>query len=100
MTDNRRDPTELWYRASAKNVVIFALTWLGEAFLILMFVKWVIHGSAIVYLLMIPWTLVGLIVVVRPNWLMRLSQRMSRASDKFLEQAGELFEKRPPPGFP
>jgi hypothetical protein len=27
----RRDSTELWYRASAKNVVIFAMMWLGEA---------------------------------------------------------------------
>jgi hypothetical protein len=41
----------LWYRARAKNVVIFALMWLGEAFLVLKFLKWVIHGSALVYLL-------------------------------------------------
>lgn len=30
---------------SAKNGVIFAVMWLGEAFLILMFIKWVIQGS-------------------------------------------------------
>jgi hypothetical protein len=70
--------------------------WLGEAFLTLMFFKWVIHGSALVYLLLVPWTLFGLIMVVRPNWILG----MTRALDKALEDAGALFEKRPPPGFP
>ncbi len=96
MTDNRRDPNELWYRASPKNVVIFALMWLGEAFLILMFAKWVIHGSAVLYLLLVPWALFGLIMVVRPNWIMRVM----RAWEKNLERVGEQLEKRPPPGFP
>ena len=91
-----QNPVELWYRASAKNVVIFALMWLGEFFLILMFFKWVIHGSALVYLLLFPWALFGLIMVVRPNWILRAT----RAFDKALEDAGALFEKRPPPGFP
>lgn len=91
-----QNPTKLWYRASAKNVVIFALMWLGEAFLMLKFFKWVIHGSALVYLLLVPWALFGLIMVVRPNWILRAT----RASDKALEDAGALFEKRPPPGFP
>jgi hypothetical protein len=77
-------------------VVIFALMWLGELFLILKFFKWVIHGSALVYLLLVPWALFGLIMVVRPNWILRAT----RAFDKALEDAGALFEKRPPPGFP
>ena len=85
-----------WHRASAKNVLIFALIWLGEAFLILKFLKWVIHGSAGVYLLMAHWTALGLIMVVRPNWVLG----SMRAFDKALEDAGALFEKRPPPGFP
>jgi hypothetical protein len=76
-------------------MVIFALMWLGEAFLVLKFLKWVIHGSALVYLLLVPWTLFGLIMVVRPNWVLGFT----RASEKFYEQAGALFEKRPPPGF-
>ena len=91
-----QNPGGLWYRASAKNVVIFALMWLGEAVLTLMFFKWVIHGSALVYLLLVPWALFGLIMVVRPNWILRAT----RALDKALEDAGALFEKRPPPGFP
>ena len=77
-------------------MVIFALMWPGEAFLCLMFVKWVIHGSAAVYWLMVPWMLFGLTIVVRPNWILRVT----RASDKALEQALDQFEKRPPPGFP
>ena len=91
-----QNPVELWYRVSAKNTVIFALMWLGELFLILKFFKWVIHGSAAVYLLMVPWTLFGLIMVVRPNWILHAM----RWFDKALEDAGALFEKRPPPGFP
>jgi hypothetical protein len=91
-----QNPVKLWYRASAKNVVSFALMWLGEFFLILMFFKWVIHGSAFVYLLLVPWALFGLIMVVRPNWILRAT----RALDRALEDAGALFEKRPLPGFP
>ena len=77
-------------------MVTFALIWLGEALLCLKFVMWVIHGSAALYFLMVPWGLFGLIMLVRPNWILN----MQRTSDKALEQAGELFEKRPPPGFP
>lgn len=93
VTDNRRDLTELWYRASAKNVVIFALMWLGAAFLTLMFVKSVIHAAQ--YLLLVPWTLLGSTMVVRPDWIMRAT----RAWEKDLERVGEQLEKRPP-GFP
>ena len=96
MPDDRPESTELWYRASAKNVAIFTLMWLGEAFLILMFVKWVIHGSAALYLFMIPWTLFGLILLLRTSWIVR----MERALWKQLERVGEQWEKRPPPGFP
>ena len=96
MPDDRPDSTELWYRASARNVTIFALIWLGEALLILMLVKWAIHGSAAVYLLIIPWALIGLILVLRPGWIVRMDQ----AFWKVLERIGEPWEKRPPPGFP
>ncbi len=96
MTDNRPGTNELWYRASAKNTAIFALLWSGEAFLILMFIKRVIHGSAALYLLMVPWTLLGLTMVVLPNWIVRVT----RAWEKSLERVGENLEKRPPPGFP
>ena len=93
MTDNPRGPSKLW---SVKNLMIFALAWLGEAFLILMFVKRVIHGRAALYLFLVPWTLLGLMMVVRPNWIMRVTQ----AWQKDLERTGEQLEKRPPPGFP
>jgi hypothetical protein len=91
-----QNPAGLWYRASAKNVVIFALMWLGEFFLILMFLRRVFHGSTAVYLLVFPWASFGLIMVARPNWILRATL----ALDKALEDAGSLFEKRPPPGFP
>jgi hypothetical protein len=96
MNDNRDDATAPWYKASAKNLVLFALMWLGEGFLTLLFVKWVIHGSVAVYWLLVPWALFGLVILLRPNWILSVT----RGFDKFLEQVGESLEKRPPPGFP
>jgi hypothetical protein len=96
MTDNLRHPAQPRIRASPRNLMIFATLWLGEAFLILMFVKWVIHGSASLYLFMVPWTLFGLILIVWPKWILRVTQ----AWEKKLERVGENLERRPPPGFP
>jgi len=55
-----------------------------------MFVKWVIHGSAAVYLLLVPWMLFGLIGVVRPNWILG----MTRAFDKTLEDAASVIRSK------
>ena len=88
MAEDRPNLTEPRYRASAKNLLIFAVMWLGEGFLVLMFGKWVTHETRAVYLLMVPWTLFGLIVVIRLNWILRLT----RAFDKALEDAGAVFE--------
>jgi hypothetical protein len=96
MTNARGDPTKLWYRANAKNAMLFAVIWLGEMFLILKFVKWAIHGSAALYLFMIPWALFGLIMVVRPNWAIR----MKRATDEEIKRTMGRSQKWNPPGFP
>ena len=96
MTDNRRGPTALLYRMSAKNVVICASMWLGEGFLMLMFVKWALYRSAAVYLLMIPWTLLGWIIFARPNWI----QRTTRAVEEKVERDMERLDKWKPPGLP
>lgn len=97
MTDDGYDSPLLWYRASAKNRVIFLAIWAGNGVLSLTFVKWVVHGTAAVYWLLVPWTLFGLIMVaVRPSWILSVKHR----TDEMLEQAAESFEKRPPPGFP
>jgi hypothetical protein len=95
MTANRRDPREQWLGASAKTVMIFAVIWLGEAFFILIFCKWVFHTSAVLYLLMIPWSLLGWILAVRPNWFIR----MSKATENRLNRDLERMEKWNPPGF-
>jgi hypothetical protein len=79
MTDNGYNPNEPWCRASPKNVVIFSLIWLGEAFLNLIFVKWAIHGSAALYLILPPWTLLGLIMVVRPMWIVGMERALWKA---------------------
>jgi hypothetical protein len=96
MTDHRLDPKELWCRASPKHLVVFTLIWLGEPFLMLMFAKWVIHGSPHIYLLMIPWALFGLILVMRPNWVLRVMQ----AIDEKIERDWKRMDKWTPPGFP
>jgi hypothetical protein len=97
MTDNPNDSTPLWYRASATNVVIFSLLWLGEFFLILLFLKnWVFHTGAAIYLLMIPWALIGLIMVVRPNWI----PRILRVVEEKVERDMNRLDKWTPPGFP
>jgi hypothetical protein len=95
MTDKRSDPKELWYRASAKNVLIFVLIWLGAAFPVFMFIR-LIHGGAAFYLFLVPWALLGLMMLVCPNWLLRLT----RAWEKELERVGGQLEKRPPTGLP
>jgi hypothetical protein len=93
MTDKRM---EMWHRTSATNVLIFAIVWLGQSFLILMFVRWLIHGSAALYLFMVPWALFGFVIAMRPNWLIRFMQ----AWEKDSERTGEQLSKRLPPGFP
>ena len=69
---------------------------LGQSFLILMFVRWLIHGSAALYLFMVPWAFFGLVIAMRPNWFVRLVQ----AWEKDKERTGEQLSKRLPPGFP
>jgi hypothetical protein len=95
MPNGRDNPTELWYRASAKNMVFFVLIWLGAASPVFMFIK-MIHGSVALYLFLVPWALLGLTMLVRPNWLLRIT----RAWQKESERMGGQLEKRPPTGLP
>ncbi len=86
MTDDCREPVALWHKPSTKNVAILALIWFGEAFLILMFVRWVLHASAFLYLLMIPWAFIGVIVAARPNWLMRMMLAVENKTKRDMER--------------
>jgi len=96
MTDNSSKSTALWHETSAKNVVILALIWFGEAFLILMFITRALHGSTYLYLLMIPWALIGVIMAARPNWFVRVRQAMADKAKRDMER----LDKWTPPGFP
>jgi len=93
MTDDGHAPTEPWYRASPKNLAIFALIWSGEAFLILKFVTWVTHGSAALYLLMIPWTLFGSIIAVRPNWITRMTRVFEGELGPLIDGTHQVFRR-------
>jgi hypothetical protein len=96
MTDNYLKSTALWHKTSAKNVVILALIWFGEAFLILMFITRVLHGSTYLYLLMIPWGFIGVILAACPNWLARSVQATADKAKRDMER----LDKWTPPGFP
>jgi hypothetical protein len=94
MTNGRNNPTGLWYRASAKNVVIFVLIWFGAVFPVFVFIK-MIHGSVALYLLLVPWALVGLMMLVCPNWLLRLTRASEAVVFELLSSPLQIFL----PGF-
>jgi|tagenome__1003787_1003787.scaffolds.fasta_scaffold20989196_4 hypothetical protein len=96
MSSKLNEPTAIWYRKSAGHILLFGLMWLGECFLLLMFAKWLLHSSAVLYLLMIPWTLLGAVVFARPNWIMRMSEFMNQK----VERDTDRLDKWTPPGFP
>jgi hypothetical protein len=96
MTDDRRDATAFWYRTSSKNVMVFALIFLGEPLLILMFIKWAFHMSATWYLVMIPWAIFGLMMVIRPYWFVRIERAMKERFKQDMARFGQWM----PPGFP
>jgi hypothetical protein len=62
---------------------------LGEGFLMLMFVKWALHRSAALYLLMIPWTLLGSIIFARPNWIQRMTRAVENKVERDMERLGK-----------
>lgn len=70
--------------------------WVGEALLILRLFQWLFHESWTLYLLMIPWTILGVIMVIRPNWVIRAT----KAFDERMERDMQRFDKWNPPGFP
>ncbi len=92
MSDDSRDLTEVWYRSSAKNMVIFALIFLGEPFVILVFVKWAFHISAALYLLLVPYAAFGLVMVFRPNWILRVRRAMDDKFNRDLEKDSQWWD--------
>jgi hypothetical protein len=96
MIEKQGAGTELWYRASARNVVIFAIAWLLPWLPIVLFLRRIHVGPIFISLVVGPWVLVGLAMVVRPNWVERARQRWERE----LERVGEGLERRPPTGLP
>jgi len=80
----------------AKNAVIVVLSGLGTTLLILIFVTRVLHESAYYFLFMIPVAVYLGIMIVRPDWLLR----MYRAKQERAERDLERLDKWTPPGFP
>ncbi|HEY4979977.1 MAG TPA: hypothetical protein VII25_12485 [Candidatus Acidoferrum sp.] len=90
--DMLQDQPKVAHKLSPKRAIVFALIWLGEVFLILLFVKRVVHGSSTIYLLLVPWALLGLIMMVRPNWIPNPYDIDEKTEQK--------WKKWNPPGFP
>jgi len=65
------DVWEAWSKASAKNVLVFALIYFGEGFLFLLFVK---PGSAFSYFFGVAWTVFCLLATLRPHWFIHMMQ--------------------------
>jgi len=87
---------ELWYRASSKKMVILALIWLGQAFPILIFTKWAFHRNGLMYFFLVPWILLGSLLVVRPTLFSRITREMKEKE----KRAMDGLDKWTPPGFP
>ncbi len=85
--------SELWYRASSKKMVVLALIWLGQAFPTLIFIKWASHGNGFMYFFLVPWTLLGSLLVVRPELFSRITREMK-------EKRKRRLDNWTPPGFP
>jgi hypothetical protein len=103
VTPSNRDELQHWpddnsgsmkpfYQTSKKNLLLFALVWLGEFSLILLLIKWMFHASPKLFLFLIPWALFGGIMVFRPNCIERMTRLLNPSSDN--------ASKWNPPGFP
>lgn len=91
MSENPADSTQLRSGYTMKLRVIVCLMWCGWVFVAYAFLKWVMHVSSEVYWYLIPWTVVGPIFALRPDW----RRRFTLASDGSLERGLEQFDKRP-----
>ena len=82
-----------WYMLNRRNLIIFALIWVGEPLLVLIFLAKVLHTGSKIYLFMIPSLVFGLVLVLYPRQVMR-----------FVEDQDKKFQERPDksigPGFP
>jgi len=98
--DNKRSENPVLREPSlfrnAKSKVVFAVVWFGSAFLILAFWKSAAHHGSAIYFITVPWVLIGLLVLVRPVWIMRAMLAQEKTIEKDLERA----EKWIPPGIP
>ena len=96
MIENKHRGTELRFRAGAPNAVVFAIAWLGPLFLIVLFLRRIHVSTVMVLFIIMPSVLLGLIILVRPEW----AERMRRVTARELERTGEGLERRPPTGLP
>jgi hypothetical protein len=96
MTSDHKDAPKLWHGTSVRTLVIFSFAWLGAPLLVIAFINLLFHMGAILYLIMVPWVLFGMIFVLRPNW----GDRFARAIEEQEKRDSERFSKWKPPGFP
>jgi hypothetical protein len=96
MAGQGSEETELWFRASVRNSLVFAVMLMWPLVPIVFFLRRLPHGKMFSVLLVIPWSLFSAIIVLRPEWVISFT----RWHTKMMERTGESLEKRIPPGFP
>jgi len=96
MVGEARNAPEWQLRSSLKRRLFVALMGIAEGFLIVAFVKWMLHGSKMMYLYMIPAAAFFALLVARPNWLISLN----RKCDEEANRSWKKLDKWNWPGFP
>jgi hypothetical protein len=96
MADQPRNAPEFQPKFSLKQRLFFALSGMAEVFLIVAFAKWVIHGSKMMYLYMIPGLAFFSVFALRPNWLVSLNRRW----DEEANRSWKKLDKWNWPGLP
>ncbi len=92
MSGNSPSSKKWWPWASSKDLAIFGLIWWGEGFLILLFVESILRLSPLLYLLMLPWSGLGLIMAARPNWIMRMNRTIEDKINRDMEKGSKWWD--------
>jgi membrane protein implicated in regulation of membrane protease activity len=85
MLEESREPSEVPPFTAAQKVEILAI-WLGEPVLFVMLARWLFHVSVAWYLLMLPWDVLGVLMVTHRSAALRLSRRFEDRMQRDMER--------------
>jgi hypothetical protein len=85
MPEEGREPTEVPPFTTAEKAKILAI-WVVEPFLMLMLARWLFHLSAAWYWLLLPWGVLGVLMVTHRSAVVRLSRRIEDRMQRDMER--------------